>query len=139
MSKEVTFTLLADGDVTQLPAQIAGGSVRVTAESVSSTLGWELKPQGLCKGEICIPVRDRAELVSGDGVDLLALARLLGQPLALDLEEAAGCLGTSPAERATRLSSLDAPEFTLPDLDGRPHSLAQQRGRKVLLVAYASW
>ena len=32
-----------------------------------------------------------------------------------------------------------APAFTLPDLDGKPHSLSDYRGKKVLLVAYASW
>ena len=45
----------------------------------------------------------------------------------------------SAAERAKTLSSLEAPDFTLPDLDGRLHSLSEQRGKKVLLVAYASW
>ena len=41
--------------------------------------------------------------------------------------------------RAERLLSLEAPDFTLPDLDGRPHTLAEHRGQKVFLVAYASW
>ncbi|TAJ31410.1 MAG: redoxin domain-containing protein, partial [Reyranella sp.] len=35
--------------------------------------------------------------------------------------------------------SLEAPDFTLPDLDGKTHSLAEQRGKKVLLVSWASW
>jgi peroxiredoxin len=42
-------------------------------------------------------------------------------------------------ERARSLAALEAPDFTLPDLAGRPHSLAEHRGEKVLLVAYASW
>jgi peroxiredoxin len=41
--------------------------------------------------------------------------------------------------RAERLLSLEAPDFTLPDLDGRPHTLSSHRGKKVFLVAYASW
>ena len=32
-----------------------------------------------------------------------------------------------------------APDFTLPDLDGRPHTLSGHRGKKILLVAWASW
>jgi len=59
--------------------------------------------------------------------------------VALDLDERAAYLGISAAERAKSLASLEAPDFTLPDLDGRMHSLSQQRGTKVLLVAYASW
>jgi hypothetical protein len=59
--------------------------------------------------------------------------------VAVDLDEHAAYLGISAAERAKALASLEAPDFTLPDLDGRPHSLSAQRGKKVLLVAYASW
>ena len=48
-------------------------------------------------------------------------------------------LGGSARERAQALASQHAPEFTLPDLDGRPHALGQYRGKKILLVAWASW
>jgi hypothetical protein len=139
MSGESTFTLLIDGDAAPLAARGDGDSVRIPAQSVASVLGWEIKPQGLCRGEVCIPLRNAAELVGSDGVDLAVLARLIGRPLALDAEEGAGCLGSSPAERAAQLATLEAPDFTLPDLDGKPHSLSRQRGKKVLLVAYASW
>ena len=43
------------------------------------------------------------------------------------------------ADRARELRSLDAPDFTLPDLDGRLHGLADHRGKKILLIAFASW
>jgi len=66
-------------------------------------------------------------------------AETAGRPVAVDLDERAAYLGISAAERAKALASLEAPDFTLPDLDGRPHSLSAQRGKKVLLVAYASW
>ena len=138
MAADATFTLLVDGDEVPLSAHVRGDSVRVPAESVTAALGWEIKPQGLCKGEVCIPVRDE-DLVGAEGVDLAALARLIGRPLALDAGERAGCLASSPRERAAQLASLEAPDFTLPDLDGRRHSLSQHRGKKVLLVAYASW
>ncbi len=86
-----------------------------------------------------MPVRDRDRLVRSGGLDLRVLAEILGQPLALDVEEAVGCLAASSAERGARLASLEAPDFTLPDLGGALHSLSAQRGKKVLLVAYASW
>lgn len=37
------------------------------------------------------------------------------------------------------LTSAQAPDLELPDLDGRPFALQSLRGQKVLLVAWASW
>jgi hypothetical protein len=74
-----------------------------------------------------------------DGVDLATQAEAAGRPVAVDLEERAAYLGVPAPERARKLASLEAPDFTLPDPDGRLHSLSDHRGRKVFLVAYASW
>jgi hypothetical protein len=136
---EEMLTLIDDGRVVELPARFAADSVRLQPADVAAALGWELKPEGLCHGGVCIPVRDAADLVSVDGVDLAALARALGRPLALDVGERVAYLGAPAAERSAQLASLQAPQFTLPDLAGRRHSLSDYRGRKVLLVAYASW
>ena len=67
------------------------------------------------------------------------LAARLERPLATDTDERTAFLGVSARTRAARLASLEAPDFTLPDLGGRPHSLAEHRGLKVFLVAYGSW
>jgi hypothetical protein len=48
-------------------------------------------------------------------------------------------LGQGARDRAAALRSLQAPDFTLPDPSGRPHSLSEHRGKKVLLVTWASW
>jgi hypothetical protein len=133
------FLLLDDGRGSDVPAVLAAGGVRLGPEAVRAALGWELKPQGLCRGDACIPVRPVDGLAHDDGVDLAALAALLDRPLALDAEERVAWLGASAAERGARLASLDAPDFTLPDLDGRPHALTDFRGRKVFLLAWASW
>ena len=73
------------------------------------------------------------------GLELVARAEAEGRPVALDRDERAAYLGVAASERARALASLEAPDFTLPDLAGRRHSLAEHRGKKVLLVAYASW
>ena len=78
-------------------------------------------------------------LDEAEGIARATKAGASGRPVALDREERAAYLGVSAADRARALSSLEAPDFTLPDLDGRPHSLSDHRGKKVLLVAYASW
>jgi hypothetical protein len=120
-------------------AQFAGGRVQLDPADVEIALGWKLAPEGLCRGSVCIPVRDRASLVAGGGLDLEAFAALLGRPLAVDLEERVAALGESAGDRAAALRTLEAPDFTLPDLTGRLHSLSDHRGKKVLLIAYASW
>ena len=79
------------------------------------------------------------ELPGRGPVELGELAGRLDRPVAVDIDERAVYLGVPAAERARRLASLEAPDFALPDLDGRRHTLAEQRGTKVLLVAWASW
>ena len=74
-----------------------------------------------------------------EGIELARRAQASGRPVAVDLDERAAYLGVTARERAAALASLEAPAFTLPDLGGRLHSLADHRGKKVLLVAYASW
>jgi AhpC/TSA family len=74
-----------------------------------------------------------------DGVEVATRAQAEGRPVAIDPDERVAYLGVTARERVEALTSLEAPDFTLPDLDGRSHSLRDHRGRKVLLVAYASW
>jgi hypothetical protein len=133
------FTILDGVQVTTVDASVDGDRVRIAADAVHAGLGWELKPEGLCREGVCIPVRDRAALVSEDGLDLSTLAELLDRPLALDVAEKCAALGSGHTQRAATLASLEAPDFELPDLDGQLHSLSEQRGKKVLLIAYASW
>ena len=134
-----TFTLIDDGRAVELKATVADGRVRLSKEQLQSALGWELKPEGLCQGDVCIPVRDPDALIGEAGIDLEVLAKVLGRPIALDVAENAAALAEASADRAAALASLEAPDFTLPDLAGRMHSLSEHRGKKVLLIAYASW
>jgi len=133
------FTLIDDGRVCETHATIAGDRVHLKPAALQAALGWELKPQGLCKDDRCVPVQGRAGLVTDAGIDLTSLAAALVRPLAIDVDQRVACLGASAVDRSAQLASLDAPDFTLPDLSGRMHALSDYRGKKVLLVAYASW
>ncbi len=139
MATPELFTLI-DGDrATSLRANVDGDAVRIAPDVLRDATGWELKPEGLCQGDRCIPVRDRVALADARGVDLAVFARALDRPLALDVAERAAALGTSAAERSAALATLEAPDFTLPDLNGRKHTLSSHRGKKALLIVYASW
>ena len=80
-----------------------------------------------------------AEVGEREGVELAKLAEAAGRPVAVDRDERVAYLGVSAHERAQTLASLEAPDFALPDAAGRMHRLSEHRGKKVLLVTWASW
>jgi AhpC/TSA family len=124
-----------------IAADVKGDALWLDAEAMRRVAGWQLKPDGFCKGETCIPVPSsrKAQFVSGDRFNLAALAQLLGQPLIHDQEHRVWCFGEAAAERKRKLTSLEAPDFELPDLSGKTHRLSDHRGKKVFLVSWASW
>jgi hypothetical protein len=133
------FTIIDTGTVSEVDAVTSQETVWLSFNALHTALGWERRPEGLCRGDSCVPLDDDMDVISDGGVDLAAFAELLTRPLALDIQERIAYLGESVAEQSAILASLQAPDFTLPDLDGKLHSLSEQRGKKVLLVAYASW
>src|ERR1700675_2016254 len=122
-------------------ADAKGGGMWLKAADLERVSGWAHKPEGFCKGEVCVPVpaARKDEFVRAGSYNLAALADLLGQPMVSDAENRACCFGEASAERKRILTSLDAPDFTLPDLDGRMHSLSQYRGKKGFRVRWAFW
>lgn len=112
-----------------------------SAREALGATGWEAKPEGLCKGEVCVPLpagRQR-EFVDDGLINLAALWRYLGQPAVRSERGHVWVLGESAQEREAALASLEAPDFTLPDPAGCPHRLSDYRGKKVFLVTWASW
>ena len=122
-------------------AEIRGEQLWIDADEMSEVSGWVKKPEGFCKGEICVPVPAGREtrFVSGRRANLAALAELLGQPIAKDDEHGVWSIGESAAERRRELTSLKAPDFELPDINGRMHRRSDYLGKKVLLASWASW
>ena len=103
----------------------------VTPAQFAAGMGWEIKPEGACKGAVCVPL-DRS------GFDLVRTAERLGMALVHD--EDAGLWALGPESLGGRaLLSAEAPELVLDDLDGNPFRLASLRGQKVLLVAWAPY
>lgn len=107
--------------------------------------GFELKPEGLCRGELCIPVlqdEDGELLVTRGGrkwVSVTGLARRLGQAFAADHDLGVWSFGASSGAAAGTPDSILAPDFALPDADGDLVRLSDFRGRKVLILTWASW
>ena len=102
--------------------------------------GWELKPEGLCRGEVCVPLPAHSEkYVDGENVNASGLWTALDRPVLHDRAHSTWLLGESAADRSRQLETLEAPDFTLPDIEGKLHSLSDYRGKKVFLSTWASW
>jgi hypothetical protein len=109
----------------------------VTEGDFAAGTGWAVKPQGACRGDVCVPLP--ADVRRADGrLDVNVLAERLRMPLVHDEEHALWALGPA-AVTGHALSTAEVPELTLPDLEGNPFSLSTLHGQKVLLVAWASW
>ncbi|MBO0797502.1 MAG: redoxin domain-containing protein [Blastocatellia bacterium] len=121
---------------------VEGDDLWLSLDDLRAATGWELKPQGVCLGEVCVPIPTGRETdfvrASGQRFNLAALARQLNQPIVQDNAYAVWFFGEANAGAITQ-QSLQAPDFTLPDIDGRSHSLSDYRGRKILLYSWASW
>ncbi len=110
-------------------------SLAVDATAFTNRTGWAAKPEGLCKGDVCVPAPgvDR-----GDGtLDVKVLQERLRMPLVHD--EGHGLYALGPESGGQSLTTARAPELTLPQDDGSEFSLTSLRGRKVVMVAWASW
>ncbi len=140
-------TVLLPGESVVLEtARVEGENLWLDLPALARCGGWEVKPEGLCRGSLCVPVPQGQ---AGQGlldlsgaeprVNLTALVRQMGQPLAASPEHAVWSIGEAAEDAADRLLSLEAPDFTLPDIDGNLYRLSTFRGRKVFLLAWASW
>ena len=67
------------------------------------------------------------------------LARRLQQAYAVDHDRQVWSFGQMPLTRQSFLRAAVAPDFTLLDRQGNPVSLSDFRGKKVLIVTWASW
>jgi hypothetical protein len=110
----------------------------VDPEIFTARTGWEIKPEGACKGDVCAPLPTNAH-TAGGRIDLRVVAPRLGMPIVTDADTGLVALGPETAVTGRALTTARAPELELPDADGNPFRLSTLLGQKVLLVAWASW
>ena len=104
--------------------------LQVDPAELAARTGWEVKPEGACKADRCVPLPD-GEL------DARVLSERLGMALVEDTEHGLWALGPEAGGRA--LLSARMPDLELPDRHGRPFSLRSLRGTRIVMVAWASW
>lgn len=105
-------------------------SLDIDAASFHELTGWEIKPEGACKASVCVPLPD--------GFDAAGTAQRLGMALVREPGRDLWALGPESLG-ARAIAAVQAPELTLPDLDGNDFRLSSLRGTKVVLVAWAPY
>ena len=138
----MTVTILSDiGAETVSGATAEGDALWLIPTDVERATGWTMKPEGLCRGPVCIPAppASRDGFVRSDAINIAAFWRHMDAPVAVSDAGDIWVLGERADARAEALESLMAPDFELPDVDGKPHRLSDYRGQKVLLATWASW
>jgi hypothetical protein len=108
------------------------------AAAFADATGWHLKPEGACKGEVCIPLP--AAVRPGGSIDVAALADAMGLPLVSGPDGPGGLSALGPDSLGGKtLSSAQAPELVLPTIDGTEFRLSSLRGSKVFLQSWAPY
>jgi hypothetical protein len=105
-------------------------SPEIDPQQLAGRTGWEVKPEGACKADRCVPLPEGPLLAP-------ELARRLGMALVADERHGLWALGPESGGRA--LLSAKMPDLELPDRNGRPFALRSLRGTRVVMVAWASW
>ena len=107
----------------------------IDAAAFDLATGWNIKPEGACKGDVCVPLGRSAEA----GFSLVATAERLGMAIVADTD--AGLWSIGPASLGGRsLTTAEAPELTLPDvITGEDVTLSSFRGQKAVIASWAPY
>ena len=139
-------TVIYDGAISSLSDAVSEPeNLWVTLPDLTRTTRFVLKPQGACLDEFCVPIpksREAAFLRTEHNqklFNLTELARTLKQPAIHDDANQIWLFGSRPESLMKIANSLEAPDFTLPDWKGVSRSLHDFRGKRVLLITWASW
>ncbi len=136
--------VIADGKVTEVASRNDNHeNLWLKLEELPAATGWQVKPEGACRGELCVPLPEakRAEwLVDADGsewLDYSEFAGLIGQKQARDGD--VWSLSSIPEVRRSGLEQAIAPDFEVTERNGDTLRLSDLRGHKVVLFTWASW
>lgn len=139
--QEGSTTVLYQGKVISLAETGSGDGLLINPEDLNLVNGFELKPEGACYKDMCIPMNDDL-LVEQDGrqwFNLSAFADLLGQSYVVDKEAGVWSFAEIPARRESMMIDAMAPEFEITDRQGKVIRMTDLKGKKALIVTWSSW
>ena len=134
-------TVLYQGNTITLSDTGDGDGLLIRPEDLARVNGFELKPEGACYEDMCIPISDELLIEQGgkQWFDLTAFADLLGQPYVADKEVSVWSFAEVPAKRESMMVDAMAPDFEVTDRQGNVVRMADFKGKKALIVTWSSW
>jgi len=109
-------------------------SLEVPVDEFEAATGWQFKPEGACKGEVCVPL----DVIPTATVNVESLAAQMNMPLAAEPAASLWALGPESIS-GKALSTAEAVDFALPDLDGNLVRLSDFKGKKIVVYAWAPY
>lgn len=112
-----------------------GQNLWVASKDLPRINEFEVKPQGACRADICIPLSKT--LKNGEWFSLTGFASKIGETVVAD--QNVYSFGEIPVLRGGFYNSRIAPDFAVPDRKGKIVHLSDFRGKKTLVLTWASW
>ena len=142
-------TVVYDGAVFEVGSSFNDSKeLWMSLEDVTRVTKFVLKPQGMCRDTLCYPIpkaRSKDFLFKTTKpkpttwFNMSEFARLIHHPVAYDDAQSVWYFGAMPEQQNGYIASLMAPDFRLPDPKLQMHALSDFKGKKVLLITWASW
>ena len=137
------MTVLYGGRTYQVSESGSPDNLMVSPEDLARITGFELKPEGACLGDVCIPVNQhQGVVVQVDGrqwINLTAFADMLQQPWVADTDTHVWSFGEIPVKRDAMMAGAMAPDFEVTDREGKVIRMTDFKGMKALIVTWSSW
>ncbi len=134
-------TVLYQGRTVILSETGIGEGLLISPEDLPRVNGFELKPQGACYADMCVPMNENLLVEQGDKqwFDLAAFADLLGQPYVVDKDANVWSFAEIPARSESMMVDGMAPDFEVTDRAGKVIRMTDLKGKKALIVTWSSW
>jgi len=133
-------TVLTEASEARVSAE-QGQTLWLARGDLERATGWQMKPEGFCKDDVCVPTPrgQESDYLRDDEVNATAFWQLMGKTAVASRDGDVWFLGEGAEQRNEALLSLQAPDFTLSDFSGKPHRLSDYRRQRILLITWASW
>ena len=134
-------TVLYQGRTITIAETGEGDGLLITPADLTRINGFQLKPEGACYEDLCIPLREGmvTEQNGKEWFDLAAFAELLEQAYVVDHQAGVWSFAEIPAKRESMMIDALAPDFEIEDRQGKVIRLADFKGKKALIVTWSSW